>query len=213
MKGSYNMYDKKPFITLSREFGSEGWVLAKKIEDKLNTKKSDPPWKSYNKEILAKIEKDEKLSKELVESLDKPADSTITEFFNKLITNKPERFVIFSKMAKVIKSLSIAGNSIIVGRGGCFITHELLNGFHVRVIATMDWRIDQMAKQKSISIIESKEFITKMQKDRDAFIRDYFFTDVSDPHYYDLIINMSRISLEDASDLVIYTMRKKGLIE
>ena len=204
---------KKPFITISREYGSEGWILGQKIEDIINEKgEFDPPWVAYNKEILSKFEHDEQLSQNLVESLEKPISSAIEEFFDNYFGSKPGRFSIFKKTAKVIKALASHGHVILVGRGSCFITQEMKNGFHVRVVAPFDWRVETISKQQNISHKESEKLITKMEKERDGFIKEYFFTDVSDPHFYDIVINSSKIPLDDAAHLILFLMKRRGLI-
>ncbi|MDH4129866.1 MAG: cytidylate kinase-like family protein, partial [Spirochaetota bacterium] len=192
--------EKKPFITISREFGSEGWIIGQRVEEIIN-KENDfhPPWVAYNKEILNKLEENENLSKELVESLEKPAGGAINTFIDNFFRNKPVRISIFKKTARVIKALASNGHVIIVGRGGCFITHEMKNGFHVRIVAQMDWRIRNIMKQQNLSQSESEKLVKQMENERDAFIKDYFFTEVSDPHYYDLVINTSRFSIDEAA--------------
>ncbi|MDH4127253.1 MAG: cytidylate kinase-like family protein, partial [Spirochaetota bacterium] len=59
---------------------------------------------------------------------------------------------------------------------------------------------------------ESEKLVKQMENERDAFIKDYFFTEVSDPHYYDLVINTSRFSIDEAAELIIFSMQKRGLI-
>ncbi len=205
--------NEKPFVTISREFGAEGWALGQRLEDLFNKEtKYDPPWVTYNKEILSKLEQDQHLSAQLVESLDKPEQNAITEFFDNYFGNKPPRIAIYKQTARVIKTLASNGHTILVGRGGCFITHEMNMGFHVRCVAPFDFRVQNIMKQKNLSQKESETLIKKMEKEQDAFIQDYFFTDVSNPHYYDLVINTSRFTLNDAVDLVHYSMEKRGLL-
>ncbi len=203
----------KSFVTISREFGAEGWILGQKLEQLLNKEsKYNPPWVAYNKEILSKLEQDHHLSAQLVESLEKPEQNAITEFFDNYFGDKPPRIAIYKKTARVVKTLASNGHVILVGRGGCFITHEMKAGFHVRCVAPFDFRVQNIMKQRDLSQKESEKLIQEMEKERDAFIKDYFFTDVSNPHYYDLVINTSRFTLDDAVDLVYYSMEKRGLL-
>lgn len=205
--------DKKPFLTISREYGAEGWTLGEKIEQMLNKEHSyDPPWLSYNKGIIEKLEKNENLSQKLVDSLERPAQDAITDFFNSYFAEKPPRIAIFKKTARIIKTLASQGHVILVGRGGCFITNTMPKGFHVRCVANMEWKIKNISNQQNLSHDEAKKLIERMDHERDAFIKDYFFTDVSDSHYYDLVINTSKMSLEAAAELVIFGMKRKGLI-
>ncbi|HEO66194.1 MAG TPA: cytidylate kinase-like family protein [Spirochaetes bacterium] len=203
----------RSFVTISREFGAEGWILGQKLEHLLNKEnKHNPPWVAYNKEILKKLEEDQHLSAQLVESLEKPEQNAITEFFDNYFGDKPSRIAIYKKTARVIKTLASNGHVILVGRGGCFITHKMNKGFHVRCVAPFDFRVQNIMKQQSLSQKDSEKLIQKMETERDAFVQDYFFTDVSNPHYYDLVINTSRFTLDDAVDLIYYSMEKRGLL-
>ncbi len=209
----HSQVEKKPFITISREFGSEGWILAQELERKLNDmKKFDPPWMAYNKEVISMVEKSNNLSAKLVESLEKPANRSIEEFFENYFSSRPPRIAIFKKTARTIKSLASHGHVIIVGRGGCFVTQGMEKGFHVRIVAPFGWRVEQIMQQKNISKEESEQLVRKMEKERDTFIKDYFFTDVWDPHYYHLVINSAGFKLNDAAELIISAMKKNKLI-
>ena len=65
---------------------------------------------------------------------------------------------------------------------------------------------------KNLSQSESEKLVNEMETERDAFLKDYLFTDLSDPHYYDVVINTSRFSIDEAAELIIFLMKKKGLI-
>ncbi|MDH5681774.1 MAG: cytidylate kinase-like family protein, partial [Spirochaetota bacterium] len=63
-----------------------------------------------------------------------------------------------------------------------------------------------------ISLSEAEERVKSNESERGAFIKDYFFTDQSNPHYYDMVINSSRMALDDSAELIIYAMKKRGLL-
>lgn len=205
--------DKKSFLTISREYGAEGWTLGEKVGELLNKENSyNPPWSVYNKGIIEKLEKDEHLSQKIVESLEKPAQNQIEDFFNSYFAEKPPRIAIFKKTARIIRTLASQGNVILVGRGGSFITQDMPRGYRVRCIANLDWKAMNLSKQQNISEEEAKKQIQELDQEREGFIKDYFFADVSDPHYYDLVINTSNLSLENAAEIIIYGMKKKNLL-
>ncbi len=209
----HSISERMPFITISREFGSEGWIVGQKLEEYLNKDhKYDPPWVAYNKEVLELLDKDAHLTRELVESLEKPAQNAISEFFDSYFGNKPSRISIFKKTAKVIKTIASHGHVIIVGRGGCFITQDMKKGFHIRCVAPVEWRVNNISNQFNITHYEAEQMVQKMTNERDAFIKDYFFTDVNNSDYYDLVINTAKFPLEDVVDVIVYAMKKRNLL-
>ncbi len=206
--------EKKPFVTISREYGSDGWNLAKKLAERLNNgQKIAPPWLAYNRDVLSRVKEDTQLSTRLAETLEQPAQNAIDEFFDNYFADKPPRIAIFKKTAKTIKTLAWNGNVVLVGRAGCLITRGMENGFHVRIVAPLEFRIETVSKRENLSQKESVELITTRGEDRDAIIKEYFFTNVADAHHYNLVINREYFDLDNATDLIMHSMKIKGLIK
>ncbi len=203
----------RPFVTISRQYGSGGWALAKKIEEKVNLKKEyDPPWFSFNKEMITMLMEDQQLLIKLGQSLGDLSEKTIEDFFSSHIYMKATDIAIFKKLCSIVRTMVDNGHVIIVGRGATFITQHLENGFRLRVVAPFKTRVQEIANRKNISLTESELLVNKMDHKRVNFIRDHFCVEVSDPLYYCLTINRGDFDLEKASDLVIEAMIRKGLI-
>src|SRR3990167_1757293 len=76
----------KPIITISREFGSSGSIIAEKVASKLGKR-----WKAYHSEIVDKIAKTSRLGKNIIDKIDEGEVSTINliigDFFGKKYVN------------------------------------------------------------------------------------------------------------------------------
>ncbi len=205
----------KPFITISREFGSNGWALAQKIAEKLNSEnKYQPAWVCYNKKILTYINEDPELFSQIVESFEEPVKKKFMDFFEFFFADKPSRTIAFKKTAELIKALACHGHVIIVGRGGGFISREMEAGFHLRIVAPLYWRVNQIAQHhQKLPREDIEQYVKQTDRARNNFLQEFCVFEECDPNFYDLVINTCRFTLDDAANTVIYAMKKKGILK
>ena len=205
---------KLPFITISREYGCGGYAVAKEIINLINKNinKSEMQWGAYDRYILDKVMEDMGLSKALAETLTNNAQKSITSFFQTTFSKFPPQVAIFKNMVKTIKILAENGNAIIVGRAGIAITRDIPNGYHVRIVADMDWKIKSVMKNFGVSATEATKIITEKTKERDGFIKEYVKFDPTISNHYDLIVNNSKNTTEEVAKIIVESMKIKGII-
>lgn len=202
---------KLPFITVSREYGCFGYRIAERITEILNSnKKMTPPWAAYNRELLDKVMKDLGLSSGLMETMTGNARKTMTDLLQTYFDKFPPQIAVYRKLAETVKVLAEVGHVILVGRASNFITKDIPHGFHVRIIASMDFKIDNVAAAQNVSKKEAEKIIISKTKDRDNFIKEYLRYDVTETLNYDLVINNAGHSTDEAARLIISTMKLKG---
>lgn len=204
---------KKPYVTISREYGCFGFSIAEKITDLLNfEKKSDHPWAAYNKELLDKVMKDMGLSTGLMETMTGNARKTMTDLLQTYFDKFPPQVAVYRKLAETVRVLAEIGNVVLVGRAGNIITREIPRGLHVRIIASMEFRVKNIAQARKIGIKEAEKVINEKTRERDSFIREYLRFDSTESSNYDMVINNSSYTADQAANLIIGAMRSKGLI-
>ena len=202
-----------PFVTISREYGAGGYFVGEKLADILNSKnKSRPPWAAYDKNILEKVMDELGLNEKLVNTLTDHARASMTEIFQTAFSSFPPQIAVYKKLIEQILLLVQNGHVIIIGRGGNFLTQKIEKGFHVRLIAPMEWRIEQVSRMQNISIHDAKKMIVEKTKLREGYIKQYIKHDLHDPNNFDLIINSSRFSTEQVARLIIKGMKLKGIL-
>jgi CMP/dCMP kinase len=118
---------------------------------------------------------------------------------------------------KAIKTAYLAGNMVIVGRGGQIILKGMANTLHVRIEAEFDDRIHNIKNQlkqsrgsKTFGPVENVEMRREAQdmvNSRDAasaaYIKQFYGYDWADPALYDIIINTSQVSIEMAVQSIV----------
>ena len=95
-----------------------------------------------------------------------------------------------------------AGNLVYHGLVGQLLLPGIPHVISVRVIADMEARLQAAMQQQSIGHKEARARIEKVDKERRQWIRFLFDVDWDDPHLYDLVLNLSRMSLETAGETV-----------
>ena len=51
--------------------------------------------------------------------------------------------------------------------------------------------------------VEAQKLVHKMDRERHQFVKDHFHKDSTDPGSYDIVLNSSRWSIPECSDLII----------
>ena len=197
----YPAKDKKeetriPVITVSKEPGAGGNILAQKIAERLDLD-------IFNREIIQGIAESAKISASVIETLEKKRLSGVEDFISSLV-NKQYLYpgLYLEHLMKVVCTIAEHGRAVIVGRGANFILPpEKI--FSVRMVAPLDVRIQNIAHRFSVSAEEAKRRVIRRESRRSAFIRQSFNADISNPIHYDLTINTGKMSIEAAVEAVI----------
>jgi cytidylate kinase len=75
-------------------------------------------------------------------------------------------------------------------------------------VASPQDRAAVIARRRGLSAPEAATWAETTDRQRAGFVRRYFRQDVADPHHYDLVLNMSRLSLDEAADVITQTLRR-----
>ncbi len=197
----YPAKDKKgempiPVITVSKEPGAGGNILAQKIAERLDLD-------IFNRDIIKGIAENAKISASVIETLEEKRLSGIEDFISSLV-NKHYLYpgLYLEYLMKVVCTIAEHGRAVIVGRGANFILPPEKR-FSVRMVAPVDVRIQNIARGFDVSTEEAKRRVIRRESRRSAFIRQSFNADISNPINYDLTINTGKMSIEAAVEAVI----------
>jgi cytidylate kinase len=184
-----------PTITVSREFGCEAFPMTECLKG-IMEKKSGRPWAVMDKALLDEVAKHHNLSEELVRNLGEKKSRLLDEVMATFSSHWKSEKDYFRLLCKHMFSLAEQGNSIIVGRGSGIVTQQLKNCYHFRIYASHQFKVASIARRLNISKDEAEGVVEKNQKERDAFIHDYFNLDPGDLRFYHLVFNNDKNSPE-----------------
>ncbi|MFW5916301.1 MAG: AAA family ATPase [Bacteroidota bacterium] len=206
-----------PLITISREFGCSGKFLADKLNQRLNQEKKGDHnkgnWRVVSKEILEESSKELELHPSQIEYVFKyEKKSAIDEILGALSSKyyKSDRRI-RNTIKKVIHTIGMEGNSVILGRCGAVITKDLPRSLHVRLIAPFDWRVEVIKKRFNLSEKKAREYTLEVDKKR-AELRNSLAGKEVDDTYYDLIFNTKKFEFDEMVEIILKTLDVKKII-
>jgi cytidylate kinase len=189
-------------ITISRTYGAQGYEIAKILGKTLN-------WDVYGRNLVEYISETAQARQRIVQSFDEKRKSEIQNWVHTLIDSKAMGSNQFIKhLASVLISIAEHGQAVIVGRGANFVLGHKV-GFHVRIDAPIEWRAKQYAQRQKMSNYEARKIIIQHDSVREDFIRRFYQRDVYDATAYDMVLNMEKINVEKAADIILNAMELK----
>jgi len=176
-------------ITISRGTASGGQALAERVAAKLG-------WACLSNEVIAEAARrygvpEPKLVK---------AFETAPTFWEKLLAS---RRVHLTFVQAAMCEFALRGNLVYHGHAG----HELLPGIShilkVRLVAPLEYRIRVVMERDKLDRKGASRYIAQVDEERASRMRYLFGVDWRDPHLYDLVLSLNKLTLETACEMVI----------
>lgn len=192
----------KPFVTVSRDPGSGGKPIAKLLAKKLG-------FKFYDAQLIREIAKSAEARREILKDVDEKQRTMIEDLVHNVLNPEyiSERRYI-THLCKVVLRLAQEGNVVILGRGSNFITPNAY-GLQVRITAPYRVCVARAVQYEGVQHSEAREIIKKVMAERAGFVKQYFGKDITNAKYYDITLNTTYMTLEDARDTILSCFRKK----
>jgi len=203
----------EPFVTISRETGAGGIQFGEQLCKYLNSsdEKRSHNWKSFEKNLLEQITAEHDLPAEMAKYIPEKNISEMQDLLEQLFSLHPSKESMIRKASNTVLHLAMLGNVILIGRGANIITSHLECGVHIRLIDSLGKKIKNIQDIFSISKSEAVKFIREEDKGRKLYIKKFFSCDIENPSLYSAVINLSRISTDDAIKIVgDAIIRKRG---
>lgn len=190
-----------PTITVSRERGSGGSLIARLVADRLG-------FVVFDSEIVDHVARSAAVDRMVVAHMDERSQHSIRKWTEQVMHR--QQFSAQGYMAHLTKTIMTAGEkgrAVIIGRGA----HLLLpveRCFRARVIAPLEVRIERLCAS-GIERREAEMVIAETDQQRAQFIRENFRQSDGDPLLYDLVINTGEIAVETAAELLVRAVEAK----
>lgn len=185
-------------ITIGREFGSYGHVIGRELAKKLGIK-------YYDKESLALEAKKSDKYEEIRDFYEEQPINSLLYVIATDSRSNGQRKVPFEFIRRVAEK----EDCVIVGRCGNYILKGHPEMTSVFVHAPKEYRIDKTAADRKISAEKAKRLVEKEDKAREGFHTYFADEKWNEADGYQLTIDSSVISIEDAVDLIIDFVHKK----
>ncbi len=191
-----------PVITVSRQYGTLGAMIARSAAERLG-------FECWDQELLHAIAEHAKLPRVMFESLDERRRNAVTEVIGVFAQKANVTASDYLKqLMRVLHTIAQHGEAVIVGRGAQYILNPATT-LRIRAVAPLEMRVAGLAKRNEITEKEAREEALTIDEERRDFIRHHYNRDIEDPAGYDVTINTGTLSLELATDLVVAAYRGK----
>ena len=181
----------RPCLTISREFGCEGYPVAELLRELMMQRTGDV-WVLIDKDVLEVVAQRNNISEDILQHLGEKnhaLDEVLATFSHRWKSDQEY----FHLLCRHVISLAEQGNVIIIELGGGIITRHIENSYHFRLYGSMEFKVRSMGRRLNIESAAAEKLIIKQQKQRDHFHRDFLNQDAHDPALYDILFNNGRI--------------------
>jgi cytidylate kinase len=182
-------------IIISKGSYSHGSKVAEKVAQRLG-------FKCISREILLKISKEFNIPELKLIRAYNDAPSLLERF-----TYGREKYIAYIKAA-ILDNLS-KDNVLYHGFAGHFFTKDISHVLKVKIIADMEERLQAMMKRENVSREDAYGIIEKVDEERQMWGLKLYGIDTWDCRLYDLVISISKITIDDAVDTICQTVKLK----
>jgi cytidylate kinase len=181
-------------ITIDREYGSGGSVIAEKIA-------AQRGWTLWDQNLTCEIAKLGKCERSAVEQREERNDSVYYRLmksffrggFEGTLNAQPLLEVLDSDTLvalteRVVRRAVSEGNCVIVGRGSAYFLQSVPEAFHVFIYSTKEDKVRRLRRQGK-SLADATELIETVDRERASFIKRYHGKCWPDRYLFNLMVN------------------------
>lgn len=180
----------RPCITISREFGCEGYLVAERLRE-LMMQSSGDEWVMIDKAVLEEVARRHNISEEILQTLGEN-NSILNDVLATFSSRWKSDQEYFRLLSRHIFALAEQGNVIIVELGGAIITRRVEHSCHFRLYGSEAFKTATLVRRLHIETEAAEKLMHRQQKARDHFNTVFLDQNGHDPALYDLLINNER---------------------
>lgn len=196
-----------PYITVSRLPWSRGDEVVEHLTGRLH-------WPRFDREIVEFIAKDAGIMSQFVDTLDEGCRRAMDDWIQTALDPRSMGHLSYLRhLKRVLFTIAMHGNAIIVGRGGNFVLPREA-GLRVLVTAPQKQRARRYAELGKLGLRQAARELDMMDGKREQFLRTHFKYGEHEEEHYDLVINTERVDPERAATVItdaFYTLDLRPL--
>lgn len=196
-------------ITISRQFGAGERELGHRIAEKLGYYYAD-------EDNIERVAVEANVSPDWMKSIETETGGKLQQYISRLnpfrqsLMERPlgdkqrdiDGFKYIELMHTIITRIAKEGNAVIVGRGGQFVLQDFEGAYHLLLVADEEDRIRLVKTSYNYSDSEAAGVVKRMAKRRANLYSFFGRKDYDDSTLYHLVLNMSKLSMKTAEELI-----------
>jgi cytidylate kinase len=196
-------------ITITRQFGSLGRPIAKRMSEILGIE-------YYDRDLVDQAAQKLKLPESVVDEEEEMAQTKLkaplylrSMQFPLGKNTSARQDEIFEAQQNIIKFLADKETCIIVGRCSDFILSDMENALHIFIYAPYEKRIENCVKDLGIAEEEAKQLIVKVDEARNSYHMHYAGYLPDDKNSKNLMIDSSVLGVEGTAEFLVEMVKKR----
>ncbi|MBQ7194590.1 MAG: cytidylate kinase-like family protein [Bacteroidales bacterium] len=211
---------EKFVITISREVGSGGRTIGRKLAAKLGVRYCD-------KHLIEALIDQFGLTMAEIEEIKGRKKNWIADFLGRVsevpmpgaFLNKSPYDVLaesatadtfFQREKEILGSLAEQESCVIAGRSGFYVLKDHPNRLDIFIRAPYEYRVERIMRRQNLSREEAEKLLVSLDTKRENYIRRISGTSRYDARNYDLVLNVGGMSEDEAVDLILDFIQKQS---
>ena len=184
-------------IIISKGSYSHGGEVAERVSRKLN-------YGCFSRDILIDISKKFNISELRLIRAVEDAPSFLEKY-----TFGRDKYIAYIR-AEILDNLA-KDNMVYHGFAGHFFIGDIPHVLKVRITADMELRLERMMKREGVSREKAAWLVKQVDEERKRWSVKLYGIDTWDCRLYDMVINIGKITIHHAVDMICQTVRQTAL--
>ena len=202
-------------ITISRQFGAGGSLVARLVAEQLG-------WSVIDNELVDEVARRiGKPAEEVAEReervpsfVERLARALVASPEVPLVTSTPVESLDEAEVVKmtevVVAEVAQEGRVVLVGRAASAVLVRELGAIHVQLVAPRAFRVRVVMERSAVDARAAEKQIGETDAQRARYHKQYYGRDWSDPVNYHMILNTGALGFEGAAELIVARARAMG---
>ena len=196
----------KTIITISRQYGSGGREIGRKLAEQLGV-----PF--YDNEIISRAAKETGFSEAAFETVEDKATNSLLYSIAmgmNVFTNQDAGFAglslddrIFLAQSNVIRKVAEEGGCVIVGRCADYVLRDMDHVTHIFLYASLEKRVERIMRLEHVDADKARELIRKTDKQRKSYYNFFADGNWGVRSNYDLMLRTDDHTPEEIAEMII----------
>lgn len=201
--------DKQLLVTISRNYGSGGHAIGKRLSEMLGIGFLD-------REILDHMSDEPGIDADVMRRYDGKVPNKLTsrsvQAMNMNISNSPEK-MLAKAQSDYIRKQAMSGKSfVLIGRAGSAILKDYPYLVRFFITGNLENRISRIMEVRHMDYYEAKKAIRRHDRSRRTYHNAYSEGKWEDPDNYELILSSSDLGVERSAQYLYEYMKLRELI-
>ena len=194
-------------VTITRQFGSMGRPIAKKMAEMLGIE-------YYDRDLVDQAAEKLNLPVSVINEVEEKANSLAKNPFFRMASplgsgTTTTQDKIFEAQQNIIKFLAEKETCIIVGRCADFTLSEMENAIHIYIYASYEARLEHCIKDLGMEENEARRMMAAVDKARESYHVNFTGYTPDDKSHKDILIDSSLLGVEGTAEYLVELVKKK----